>query len=259
MKQYFFIATLAFSLNLSAQDTLMFDTSKVDATTILIGRYPQYDKQKTYKAFNFIIQDPATIKAVIATLTLGKEGENTIEDPDFRIALAQNFKEVKSWTINPSLKSAMYNGHTYAFDISRLKELAKKYPFDYRFDKIPFKSKNEYESYLSEQKKNTKFLFDYKPQFKYEGSFDVQFPRNQEFSSPKAISNYLTPLIEKLVSKDDYRVSYVLNEKNRNDQTQFTMTITGSKKLYDSLQLDNLKKEEWKPTVEEGWFFYRTN
>jgi hypothetical protein len=68
----------------------------------------------------------------------------------------------------------------------------------------------------------------------------------------------LTPLIEKIVSKYDYRVTYELNEKNLKDQSQFSMTITGSKKLYDSLVLENLKKEDWQPTIEEGWFFYRT-
>jgi hypothetical protein len=259
MNNYFLIVTLALSLNLSAQDNLMFDTSKIDANTKLIGRYPQYDKQKTYKALNFIIEDSATIKAVISTLTLGKEGENTIEDPGFRLSLVRNFDEEKSWIINPSLNTAMYNGHTYAFNIHRVKKLAKKYPFKYRFDKIPFKTKQEYEAYLNKQKENKMFLFDYAPQFKYEGSFEVSFPRNQTFSSPKAISEYLEPFIEKLVSKGDYTVSYFLNEKNLKDQTQFTMTIRGSKILYDNLPLENLKKAEWKPTVEEGWFFYRTN
>ena len=36
------------------------------------------------------------------------------------------------------------------------------------------------------------------------------------------------------------------------------MTITGSKKVFNELQLENLKKENWAETVEEGWFFYRT-
>jgi hypothetical protein len=259
MKKYFFIATIFFSLTLFAQDNLLFDTSKIDASTKLMGRYPQYDKQKTYKYLNFIIEDPVTIKKVISTLPLGKEGENTIEDPEFRIALVQNFDEVKSWTINPTLNSAMYSGHTYAFNIEKIKEFAKTYPFDYKFDKIPFKSKDEYDKYVSKQKENKTFLFDYAPQFKYEGSFEVQFPRNQKFSSPKAISDYLTPLIEKIVAKGEYRISYVLNEKNMKDQTQFTMTITGPKKLHDTLELEDLKKEDWKSTVEEGWFFYRTN
>jgi len=259
MNKYFLIATLVSSLNLTAQDNLLFDTSKIDINTKLIGRYPQYDKQKAYMFLNFIIDDQATIKHVITTLTLGKEGENTIEEPGFRIDLIQNFDEVKSWTVNPTLNSAMYNGHTYEFNIDKIKELATKYPFDYKFDKIPFKDKEEYVRYLSKQKENKDFLFNYAPQFKYEGSFEVEFPHNRKFSSPKAISDYLKPLIEDFVSKGDYLVTYFLTEKNKNDQTQFTMKIFGSKKLYDTLQLDKLKKEEWKPGVEEGWFFYRTN
>jgi hypothetical protein len=258
MKKYFFIATLILSSTLSAQDNLLFDTSKIDATTKLIGRYPQYDKQKTYKYLNFIIEDPVTIKWAITSMTIGREDQNMGEDPDFKLALIQNFDEVKSWTINPTLNSAMYSGHTYAFNIDKIKELAKSYPFDYKFDKISFKSKGDYDKYLSKQKENKAFLFDYAPQFKYEGSFEVQFPRSQKFSSPKAISDYLTPLIEKLVAQVDYRVSYVLNEKNMKDQNQFTMTITGPKKLHNMLQLEDLNKEEWKSTIEEGWFFYRT-
>lgn len=258
MRATLFIYFLTISISLTAQEKYIFDTSKIDASTKLIGRYPQYDKQKTYKEFNFIITDPEIIKAVIMTLPLGKEGENIIEDPEFRINVIQNFDEVKTWTVNPNLKSVMSNGHTFEFDVKKLKELAKQYPFDYKFDKVPFKNKLDYEQYLENQKLDKTFLFDYAPQFKYEGSFEIQFPRDSKFSSPKAISDFLTPLIEKIVSKNEYRVSYILNDKNRKDQTQFTMTITGRKKLFDELKLDNLNKENWTDTVEEGWFFYRT-
>ncbi len=258
MRTTFFIFFLTIPISLAAQEKYIFDTSKIDTTTKLIGRYPQYDKQKTYKEFNFIITDPETIKSVIMTMPLGKEGENIGEDPEFRINVVQNFDEVKTWTVNPNLKSVMSDGHTYEFDVKKLKELAEKYPFDYKFDKIPFSNKVDYEQYLEKQKSDKSFLFDYAPQFKYEGSFEIKFPRDNKFSSPKAISEYLTPLIEKIVLKNEYRISYILNEKNRNDQTQFTMTITGSKKIFNELQLDNLKKEYWKETVEEGWFFYRT-
>ena len=257
MKKYFLIAALILSLNVHAQDKLMFDTLKIDATTKLIGRYPQYDKQKTYRSLNFIIEDPETIKKVISTLTVGEEGENTVEEPGFTIALIRDFDEVRSWIVNPGLNSALYDGHTYAFDIGKVKKLAKQYPFNYKFDKIPFRSKVEYESYLLKQKENKLFLFDYAPEFRYEGSFEVQFPRNQIYSSPKAISDYLTPLVEKIVSKDDYSIRYVLDEKNMNNHAQFTMTIIGSKKLYDELQLGNLKKRAWMPTIEEGYFFYK--
>jgi hypothetical protein len=259
MKKYLFYLALFISLSVSAQDKILFDTSEIDVTTKLIGRYPQYDKSKKYKYLNFIIEDPVIIKKVIQTLLLGKEGENTVEEPGFRIALVRNFDEVQSRTINPALNSAMYDGHTYVFDIEKVKDLAKRFPFDYRFDKVSFKSKDAYESYLTKQKENEGFLFSYAPHFKYEGSFDVEFPRNDQFSSPKAISDYLSPLIEKIVSGNDYTVSYRLNEKNMGNQNQFTMTISGSKKLYDTLNVGSLKKEVWKPSDEQGWFFYKTN
>jgi len=87
--------------------------------------------------------------------------------------------------------------------------------------------------------------------------FEIQFPANKKFSSPKAIVGYLNPLIEKIVSKNEYNVVYFLNKKNLSDQTQFTMTITGSRKLFDELRVDNLTNENWTPTEEVGWFFYR--
>lgn len=253
-----FVFLFALCFSVSAQGKYLFDTSIVDRTTKLIGRYPQYDKQKTYKEFNFIITDPKTIKSIILKMPLGKEVENVIEDPEFRISLVTNYDEVQSWIVNPNLKTVMFNGHSYEFDIRLLKALAKQYPFDYTFEIVPFKSKLDYEQYLEGQKAKSSFLFDYAPQFKYEGSFDIQFPRNSKFSSPRAISEYLTPYIEKIVSKNTYRITYTLNDKNQNDQTQFTMTITGSKQLFDKLQLDNLKKENWKISEEEGWFFYRS-
>jgi hypothetical protein len=258
MKTFLFSFFCIISYTLIAQEKYIFDTSKIDNTTKLIGRYPQYDEYKTYKEFNFFISDPETIKAVIMKIPLGKEGENEIQDPDFKISIVQNFDEVKTWTVNPKLNSVMSNGHTYKFNVSQLKELAKKYPFDYRFNKLTFNNKSEYEQYLEKQKTDSLFLFDYAPQFKYEGSFEIQFPRNNKYSSPKAISDYLTPMIEKIVSKNEYRISYILNDKNLNDQTQFTMTITGSKRLFNELQLDDLKKENWSATLENGLFFYRT-
>ena len=152
MKISFLIGFMFLSVNLFAQDNLLFDTLTINANTKLIGRYPQFDNQKTYRNLNFIIEDSATIKKVIAALPLGNEGENSIESPGFTINLVKDFSEVKSWIVNPGLNSVMYNGRTYAFKTSKLKEIAKKFPFDYSFDKIVFESKTAYEVYLEKQK-----------------------------------------------------------------------------------------------------------
>ncbi|MGB8191911.1 MAG: hypothetical protein WCF67_08335 [Chitinophagaceae bacterium] len=107
-----FFALCLVSLSVGAQEKTIFDTSKIVAGVKLVGRYPQYDKQKTYKHLNFIIEDPAVIKHVITTLTLGEEGENIIEDTDFRISLIQDYQEKESFSVNPRLNSARYRGQT---------------------------------------------------------------------------------------------------------------------------------------------------
>ncbi|WP_147243462.1 hypothetical protein [Chitinophaga flava] len=258
LKPAFLITTLVLSLTLSAQERPMFDSLKVDNNTKLIGYYPPYDKAKTSKHLNFYIDNPAEIKTVMTELTTGAEVQNSMENPPFFVSIIQNYSLVKSWIVNPTLKSALYDGHTYKFDIEKVKKLSKKYPFDYKMEKVTFSNKEEYKQYLAKQKSDTTFLFAYSPQFRYEGSFEIQFPNTGAFSSPKAISEYLTPLIEKIVQENEYRLGYILDQKNMHDQNQFTMTITGSKKLFDNLKVDNLKSENWKPTVEEGSFFYKT-
>ncbi|MDI3321462.1 hypothetical protein [Pinibacter soli] len=257
MKRFILAATLFSSLKLSAQEKPLFDTTKVDANTKLIGYYPLYDKQKTYQYLNFIIEDSATIKKALATLTLGKEVSNVIGNPDFHITMVQNSFQIDFSFVNPPLNCALQKGHSYAFDIDKVKELADKYPFDYKSEEKKFNTREEYDEYLKLQRENKSFLFCYSPSFKYEGSFEIQFPNNETFSSPKAISDYLKPSIEKIVSKDDYSIKYYLSEKNKKYQDQYTMTIDGSKKLFDELQPDHLKKQNWKPSVATGTFFYR--
>lgn len=257
MKLSVTVILLSLTMQVFSQKNL-FDTLLVEAGTKIIGRYPQYDKSKAYEKYNFIIEDSAKIVEFINSLKLGKEVENSTEDPSFKLTIVKNYDEIGSWTINPTLKSAMtHDGHTYKFDLSQIIKLNRQYPFSYYHEIKIFKSRDEYEKYLAEQKSNPNFLFDYGPQFKYEGSFEIEFPKNAEFPHPKAISDFLTPYIEKIVNKNDYTLGYELNSKNKNNRNQYTMRIQGPKKLFEQLKLDKLKNENWQPTVEDAYFFYK--
>lgn len=256
--RFLFIAILSIlTMQLFGQKSL-FDTLKINRSTKIIGRYPQYDKSKTFEKYNFIIEDSAKIVDFIIKLRLGKEVENSIENPSFKLTVVKNYEEIGTWSINPTLGSAMtHDGHTYKFDLNQLVNLNTQYPFNYYHDSKVFNSKDEYEKYLAEQKNNPQFLFDYGPQFKYEGRFEIEFPKNSKFPHPKAISEYLEPYIEKIVKEDDYSLRYELNAKNLSNRGQYTMTIEGPKKLFETLKLENLKNENWQPTVEYASFFYK--
>ncbi|MBV4359224.1 hypothetical protein [Pinibacter aurantiacus] len=259
MKTFFLAITLLSTVGLAAQNKLLFDTSKVDAHTKLIGRYDQFDKQKSFSFLNFIIEDPATIKKVLTALPLGAEEKTDYSNLDFRIDIIQNFHKTQSWMINPNTNSILFNDSLYAFNIDKVKALAEKYPFDYRFDALPFNNQDQFDEYLAKQEKDKFFLFAYVSSFAFEGTFEIQFPRNQKFPNPTAIHDSLAPQIEKFVPKGKYSISYILDERNLGDPTQFIITIYGSRKLYDKLRVEYFRNENWKQNVAKGYFFYRTN
>lgn len=257
MKLLFTSLFLFLALYVSGQKTL-FETLKIDSTTRIIGRYPQYDKSKTYEKYNFIIEDSMMIVEFINSLKLGSEVANSIGPSEFKLTVVKNYRETGSWTINPNLKTVMtHDGHSYEFDPEQISNLNKKYPFAYDYEIKVFKSPAEYDKYLAEQKLRPNFLFDYAPQFKYEGSFEIEFPKNKKFPHPKAISDFLMPLIEKIVNKRDYTLGYELSSRNMSKMNQFTMTIQGPRKLFDQLKVEGLKNENWQPTVEDAFFFYK--
>jgi hypothetical protein len=252
------IYLLLISINCFSQNFIP-KNIKVDSTTKIIGRYPQYDKNKSYEKWNFILENVKDIEAFTNQLVLGEEVKNTLEEPNFSICLIHNYDEVKSWTINPRMKSVMVDGHTYKFDIKLFTELNKKFPFKYKYESVVFNKKTEYESYLNLQKKDSTFLFDYAPQFKYEGSFELDFPNNQKFSNPREISTFIEKKLKKInVKKDEYSISYILDERNLSNLNKiYTMTIQGPKKIFDVLKIEDIENKNWTPTTEDGMFFYK--
>lgn len=257
MKKVILLILIFIATDLYSQKVL-FDTLKVDSSTKIIGRYPQYDKTKTYEKFNFIIEDSSAIQNFIKTIKLGEEVPNFFEQINFRLTVVKNHDEIGSWTISPKSQKAMtHDGHTYKFDISQINELNRTNPFNYYYEVKIFNDKVEYQRYLNLQKNNPNYLFHYGPQFQFEGSFEITFQKSEQFSSPKAINDYLKPFIEKIVSADNYRIGYIANENNKKNTNQFTMTIEAPKELFNKLKLENLKNKNWKNTIEDGYFFYR--
>ena len=258
MKRIFLFVLITFIPNFVIGQKTLFDSLKVDKTTKIIGRNPHYDKSKTYEKYNFIIEDSTKIIDFINNIKLDNEVPNSLENPNFKLTVVKNNKEFGSWTINPTQKSAMtHDGKTYKFDLKQISDLNKSFPLKYFHEVKEFSTRTEYENYLTQQKNNPNFLFDYSPQFKYEGSFEIEIEKSSKFSSPKAISEFLTPYIEKIVEKNEYSLSYVLNEKNKNNTNQYTMTIRGPKKLFKELKVKKLNNENWTDTIEDAYFFYK--
>ena len=257
IKSFSLLAFVIIPILTLAQKSL-FDTLVIDSSTKIIGRYPHNDKTRKYESLNFIIEDSLSIKRFIEKLEIGKVVENSIEIPGFKLTVVKNRKEIGTRTINPSLGSAMtHDGHTYAFEVESIRNFSDRFPFSYLKEKVVFNTNRAYMEYLARQVQNPLFLFDYAPSFRFEGSFEIEFKKSREFSNPSVISEFLKPLIEKIVDESEYQLYYTMSEKNLMDMAQVTMTIEGPKMLFEHLKIKGLKNENWKSNEADGMFFYR--
>jgi hypothetical protein len=236
----------------------LFDTLKIDATTKIIGLYQLNDKGTTDEKYNFIIEDSIKIEKFIKNIKLGEATADPMEYPWFELAVVKNHKNLGSWHITPALKIATpHDGHNYKFDVSQIIKLHEESPSSYYYEMRAFKNKDEYEIYLAKQKDNPGFLFDYSPEFKFEGSFEIEFKKFRPFPHSESFSDFLNPYIQKIVKRNEYRLEYILDSRNLNNSEHFIVTILCPKKLFDQLKIDNLKNENWQPTVENAYFFYK--
>jgi len=243
-------------LNL-AQSKPFLDKIVIDGSTKIIGMYPQYDKSAKYKKFNFYIDDQNIIKSLVNKLVYTKEVENMIERNAFVIWILNGNNIIKDWEINPAYSSIRIDGVSYTFDIKLLDELAKKNPLDYDFYEKEFQNNDEYTQYLANLKDDKKFLFAYEPDFEFEGNFEIEFPKNDQFQSPKTISGFLNPKLQSIVNEGKYKLTYIADNYNLNNRNQFTMTIEGSKELYDKINLGDLRQINWKYNRASAMFFIR--
>ncbi|MES2836344.1 MAG: hypothetical protein V4667_02385 [Bacteroidota bacterium] len=261
MKTKLFLIIISFLIQIKvyAQENLIVDKSIIDSNTKLICRnFPPDDD--TYKNFNFIVENPVQIKRIISKLTLGENlTGNVLENPSIRISIIQNYKEIKFFYVNPTFETILINNKIYNFKIKKLKKISRNHHFNYKIEKIIFKNKEHYNEYLTTQKNDPTFLFDYSPQFKFEGSFNLQFKKSKTFNRVEDISRYILSVIEKHATRNEFDVTYTLIGINKTDPNQFTFEIKCSKELYEKLEFENLKKEEWKTITEQGVFFYKLN
>lgn len=261
MRNIILFLCLLSSINFFSQEKFIIDTSTINENTKLIGRCHEISNKKPYNNLGFMIEDPSEIKKFVKMFAVSEKAPTAFEIL-FEITIVQDFKEVSAWIVNLNHNSVSIDGELYKFDVRKILGLNQKYPFQYRTEVKEFKTKEEYFLYLSEQKKDKDFLFDYAPEFQYEGSFEVVFPTKKKTFENfdklfNKISNYLKPRINKIDSINEHRISHDLTTEDWEHPTETIFKVEASKKVFDDLILDIPKKQNWKYTVKWGRFFYR--
>jgi hypothetical protein len=228
---------------------------KFDDSTKLIGMYAHYDKNKTYENYNFCVTDIKEISELSNKLVYQEEVPNMISN-EYYIIVLRGDKIVKKWSVSLTIERILIDGHSYRFDSKILKKLAQKHSFKYDFSKKTFENKSEFLLFEKNVKSDKNFLFLYAPDFRYEGSFELEFKKSQVFPHPKAICTYLQPKLDSLKAqgKDTWLISKV-SDYNTQHREQCSMTLSCSYDVYKDFQEPNAIKKVWQPTVFEATIF----
>lgn len=221
----------------------------------MMGIYYNWDENKTYEKYNFYITDKNVIDSLIANTEYNEGTKNISEQNNFSIIVTKNNKIVDRWSVNPKFENINIKGKSHKFDISILALLAKRFSFKYKWYKQEFPNKESFENFYTNKINDSKTLFIYEPNFTYEGSFELQFQKNETFLNPKAIDEYLRPKIDEILGNKKFSISYVLTAFNMNNRDQYTMTISGPKELFNKLQEKKAKKGDWVNTKLEAQIF----
>lgn len=257
MKNQITFIILLLSFNTFSQKTLVFEDLQLNEKTKLIGMYPHYDEKKTYENYNFLIEDTNIIDSISKIIVKGKEVMNQSTRQEFTIWLYDGNNKLKSWSFDPKYNFIRIAGKSYEFDASQILKIAKKYGFSYVFNKKYYQTQEQFNKDYADIKTNPNLLFVYEPSFKFEGSFEISYPKTNKFKHPKAISQYLAKKISEYRTENEYRVYYVANEYNLKNRNQYTMTIDSDFGLYELFLDKNCEKGDWKIKEYSAYIFIK--
>lgn len=234
-----------------------FDDIEITNSMRLIGMHSHYNSNTDYEQYDFIINDKNDIISTTEQLKYGLSINTLYTKNEFNVKLLDGDKVVKTISINPDYDYIRDNGKTYKFDINSLRIISNKYSFRYTFEEKEFKTKKDFEQYSQKIKNDNKYLFMSEPDFKYEGEFNVVYLKNENFPNPRKAIEHIESELIKLTKKDNFRIFYVINEYNKNNLNQFTITIETNNKLYIEYNPEIGAKKDWTNNVYTTTIFSR--
>lgn len=198
-----------------------------------------------YKQFEFCIEKKNEIIKELKKLTYGKAEENKSEKFSVSIKLITKGKVINMWIASPTSSIIEVEKRKYLFDTVLLSVLHKKYPINYSVEEKVFTSQYQLDNYYETLLKDKTFLYIVPHDFESEWleKFNLTFKKDEIFSSPKAISNYLKPKISKLVPTGKFSISYEpFGAAKKDSSNELTMTVESINELYNNFDDTNAKK-----------------
>jgi hypothetical protein len=219
---------------------------KLDSSYSLVGLNPGYENGTLYKNFCFIIDQSSDLLKTQKEWVFEKKLNGEVDMNGFSIYLVKNKSIVNTWVVSPLSGDIANNDNYFVFDTTVLTNLAISNPLLYRSRIDTFKSIDDLKQFKIKSKQDSSFIFLFKPNIDYEGTFQVNVKKTLQINSPNVAIKKLDKLLD-AIDKDGYDVSESSTE-NINDPGQITLTIESKKYLFDNFSDQNFIKGSWVPT-----------
>lgn len=253
IKVYLYLLLL-FPLCASAQDYVLFDTSTINFKSKLIG---YYRTNAFSDKMDFIIDNPDDIKSLIVSFTAGAEQDPQMPRDYYIVTLLQNNYDVKAWTFDMARGCALYEGRSYAFDVSLIKKLAKKNPLRIKEVTKTFNSDAEAEQYLKKQQLDRNLLFAKLNKVRHEGYFEMRVPRSTIDVRIRAALDTVRTRLSKLAPPGTYSVAFTQSRNAMMEKNYYTFLVSSKKDTYDNLDIPKWTKGRWEAIESTLTMFYR--
>ncbi|MFK7969276.1 MAG: hypothetical protein AB8F95_02865 [Bacteroidia bacterium] len=250
--RHFTILTIVLILSLNAgfgQITSLFKDIEFTDSMRMVVMHPHYDDDDTYIEYDLLINKKDVFDSLAPLFTYGKEVLNYFNLKEPTIYILKGTEVIKKWSFNPERFSIRVSGKSYRFNTEMIKELAQKFPLKYEAEQKVFTSSLLFANFNTAIQHDTTFLFMFEPNFDYDGSFKLRFKKNKKFKHPKAISQYLKPLLLEITGEENFMIMYVLDDYNLAHPNQYTMTIKCKQELFEAFKDKSAKKSKWENDI----------
>ncbi|WP_276481632.1 hypothetical protein [Paraflavitalea pollutisoli] len=254
MNKFYLYLLLLLPFGAQAQQYVLFDTSTINYKSKLIGYYktdPYSDKM------DFIIDNPDDIKELIVSFTAGAEQDPQMPRDYYIVTLSQNNNEVKSWTFDMVRGCTLYEGRSYAYDVKKIRKLAKQNPLRVKEVTATFKTNEEAEQFLKKQQLDRNLLYSKLNKVRHEGQFTLRVPRLTTDPRIRIATDTVRKQLSRLAAPGTFTVLYVNNRSVAADNKHYTFTIYSKKDTYDYLDIPKWEKGKWGAIEATVFLYYR--
>jgi len=226
---------LLISISAIAQPIRPLEKYQFDSSYKIVGLPTPFESP--YKKLAFVLDQLPDMEALKNSIVLEKYASKYFELSHYTIYIIKSGMIVDQLVVNPSNDNMAISGQFYQFDASILRDVAKKHPLMFKVKEPSFNSRREYESYLEAMQDDKNYLFIFRPNTRYEGSFEVVVPKFDSVQNPMKASELLYKDFAAQKIGPVY-ITYRLNEENKKRTGQMVMHVDADRKVYDLYKPD---------------------